>query len=159
MRLKSTLGITGSLFACLTIGIASAPEAAALDYETDHAVYTTVNPDYTADGWWFQGAGSNGYGGGISAFNSNGDNWWVLDDLVDGKSVAVKWKNWRNGGLYRQGVCINSHSAPSWAVCNKNFYEDSTLTAETCLYDGDTGKYSDCDEFGWEFRVSDGKTV
>ncbi|MFE3019361.1 hypothetical protein [Streptomyces sp. NPDC059256] len=154
--------LAASLTAAFTLGVglvATAPQALAAGYETDRAVRTSANPNYEAPGWWFQGAGPTGHGGGVVAFQSNGDKWWVADTQRDGKSVAVRWKNFVNGSLYREGVCINSNSAPSWATCNKNYREDSTIWASTCLYDGDTGTYSECNLLGFRFRVSDGRTV
>lgn len=148
-----TLAVAAVASVALSSGTASA-----IDIEKDQAVYTTASPNYTGAGWWFQKSG-HGSGPALAAFNSNGDYWYLIDTLADGKAAAVRWKNYRNGQLYRQGVCIQSHGAGTAGICNKNYYEDSTLYAETCLYDGDTKKYSDCNQMGFPFRVSDGKTV
>ncbi|MFE5854662.1 hypothetical protein ACFQ61_15810 [Streptomyces sp. NPDC056500] len=69
----------------------------------------------------------------------------------------MRGKSFVNGSLHREGVGISSNSAPSWASCNKNYREDSTIWASACLHDGDTGTSSECNLLG--FRVSDGRTV
>ncbi|PKW05585.1 hypothetical protein SAMN05428944_7389 [Streptomyces sp. 1222.5] len=113
----------------------------------------------TADGWWMQMAGPTGNGPAMISFNSDGDFWYLIDTKADGKSAAVKWYNYRNGQLYRNGTCIQSHGAGTSGICNNDYYEDSTIWASACLYDGETDKYSDCNLLGFTFRVSDGKTT
>ncbi|MEU2026272.1 hypothetical protein ABZ565_29585 [Streptomyces sp. NPDC016469] len=158
MKARSAIGIFSSAMICVGVNFAVAPHASAVTFETDYAVKTSANPNYTSSGWWYQGAAGVG-GNEMSAFQSYGDVWWLLDGLADGKSVAVKWWNMRNGKLIRQGVCINNHGSPSWAKCNKDFAEDSTLEAETCLYESSTKTYSKCNGQGYPFRVSDASNV
>ncbi|MFI5801225.1 hypothetical protein [Streptomyces sp. NPDC051561] len=157
MKLRSTAGALCTIGLSLVIGVATATSASAASFERDAAKKTTSSPNYSKGDWWFQGGGGNGYGAGEGAFQAAGDKWWVLDDVKDGKSVAVLWTNYRNGKEYRSGVCKNSNKAPSWATCNKNYYEDSVLWAKTCLYDSKTGKYTECNLYSDYFRVSDGK--
>ncbi|QNE75147.1 hypothetical protein F0344_11485 [Streptomyces finlayi] len=152
MKLRSAIKAAGTIAAICTVGIATASPAAAITYETNHAVKQSVSPSWESPGWWNQSTVGS-YNNAMVAFQSDGDKWWLLDGLIDGKSVAVKWWNYSGGQLIRQGVCISSNGAPSWAVCNKDYIESSEIYAQACLYDGDTGLYSKCNTAGFRFRA------
>lgn len=74
--------------------------------------------------------------GATACFEASGDKWWVKDTAGDGASAEAFWQNYRNGSLYRTGVCRNSLGNGEWGVCNKNYYEDSGLRWAACVYDG-----------------------
>ncbi|EHR60685.1 hypothetical protein [Saccharomonospora cyanea] len=77
-------------------------------------------------------------------FEHYGDKWWVRDTAADGASAVVLWDNYRNGSLYRQGECQNRLGSGTWGVCNKNYYEDSTLDWLACVYDVSEGRLIRC---------------
>lgn len=68
-------------------------------------------------------------------FEAYGDKWWVKDTKKDGASATVAWADYVDGSLYRDGVCRNSLGAGKWGVCNKNYYEGSTLYFTAVTYD------------------------
>ncbi|USX50487.1 hypothetical protein [Lentzea sp. HUAS12] len=72
-------------------------------------------------------------------YEIHGDRWWVYDNDADSASATVEWKNYRGGSLYRQGRCINGHGAGTWASCNKNYYEDSTVRGKQGWWDRPNG--------------------
>jgi hypothetical protein len=72
-------------------------------------------------------------------FERSGDKWWVQDRKADGKSAIVEWANYRNNSLYRTGRCVNSHEAGSWAYCNKDYYENSTLQGYQGVWNRNAG--------------------
>jgi hypothetical protein len=72
-------------------------------------------------------------------YESHGDRWWVYDRDGDSASALVEWRNYRNGSLYRQGRCVNGHGAGTWAYCNKNYYEDSTVRGKQGWWDRPNG--------------------
>lgn len=151
IKSRSAWGVAASLMLSLSVGITAAPHAAAVSSEYDQATYSSDGPpagyNTGAAGWWyFNGGNLGGPPVGVEYFHATGDTWWIGDNDKDGKSVALRWKNYRNGSLYRQGVCVNSSGFGKWGHCNKDYYEDSTLRVQACLYDSDTGKYSDCVE-------------
>ncbi|MEU5942613.1 hypothetical protein ABZ807_26360 [Micromonospora sp. NPDC047548] len=157
MSVRNFMRALTALVGGISIVMAASSPAAAITYEKNIGTKTMVGPSYWQSGYWFQGAERTSNNLGV--FQANGDKWWVLDNIKDGKSVVVVWYNYRNGSLIRTGECKNNHGAPSWAVCDKDYYEDSTLWAKTCLYDSATGKYDPCNVAGWEFRVSDAKVL
>ncbi|MET9670626.1 hypothetical protein ABZY19_35585 [Streptomyces sp. NPDC006475] len=134
-----------TLFTALvvSIGFSSSP-AVAVAWETDQAVKTSSSPPSGV-----QCKGMSGIGG-EACYESAGDYWWVFDQTADGKSVAVEWRDYADYDdsttIYRAGVCINSNGAPSWATCNKNYYEGHGLEFRVCLYNngvrGDCGLWS-----------------
>lgn len=74
--------------------------------------------------------------GATACFEAYGDKWWVKDTAADSASADAVWQNYRDGSLYRQGICRNSLGNGEWGVCNKNYYEDSGLRWAACVYDG-----------------------
>ncbi|MGW1958359.1 hypothetical protein ACWCPI_37370 [Streptomyces sp. NPDC001920] len=70
--------------------------------------------------------------GSTGCFRKYGDQWWVLD--TDSPYAAiVNWENqlwdgasWRS---YRNGNCENLLGEGNWGVCNKDYYENSSLNA------------------------------
>ncbi len=89
--------------------------------------------------------------GANACYQAYGDRWWVKDTASDGASAEAFWENRRNGDLYRHGVCRNSLGNGTWGVCNKNYYEDSTIFWTACVYDGSAGTYVGCAPDGWRF--------
>ncbi|WP_203692613.1 hypothetical protein [Catellatospora coxensis] len=64
-----------------------------------------------------------------TCFKKTGDQLWVRGTPSSG-TVELQWQNelYVGGGswsLYRQGYCASGHGG-LWAVCNKDFYENST---------------------------------
>ncbi|MEO3748778.1 hypothetical protein [Plantactinospora sp. B5E13] len=157
MTARTLVRVLASVAASIAVVMAVSSPAAAVSYEKNVGTYTTASPNYGASGHWVQSV--NNTSNHLAVFQAEGDRWWILDNVKDGKSVVVVWYNYRNGTLYRTGECKNNHGAPSWAVCNKNYYEDSTIYAKTCLYDSATGKYDPCNVGGFRFRVSDARIV
>ncbi|EID52706.1 hypothetical protein [Saccharomonospora xinjiangensis] len=82
--------------------------------------------------------------GAYACFEHYGDKWWVKDTATDGASAVVIWDNYRNGSLYRQGECQNRLGSGQWGVCNKNYYEDSTLDWVVCVFDVSEGRLIRC---------------
>ncbi|MDN0201220.1 hypothetical protein [Streptomyces sp. S.PNR 29] len=73
--------------------------------------------------------------GNQACFRKNGDQWFVYDGEADLLSPYVNWQNrlsYDNGSTwqsipYRSGKCRNSWPNGNWGVCNKDFYESSSL--------------------------------
>ncbi|PZG01353.1 hypothetical protein C1I99_07560 [Micromonospora deserti] len=96
----------------------------------------------------------------MACFEAYGDKWWVADTDIDGWSAATHWKNYlqdQNGNwlLAREGICINKSGGHTRAVCDKNYYENSTypngafgqgsyLTWRACLYKSSTNQWNGC---------------
>jgi hypothetical protein len=85
-------------------------------------------------------------------YERGGDKWWVQDRKADHKSAVVEWANYRNGSLYRYGRCVNSHEAGSWATCNKNYYEDSSLRGLQGVWNRSTGADPEVYTQEWSFQ-------
>ncbi|MCS7475793.1 hypothetical protein ACFFQW_24675 [Umezawaea endophytica] len=121
-----------SMAVAAVIGLAMPGTAMAVDYETDYAVVGTppsgelLRCDVLRVGVQV-------------CFEVSGDRWWVLDNDSDGKSAIVDWENYRGGSLYRSGRCVNSHTAGTWASCNKNYYEGSVLYGRAGVWNRSTG--------------------
>ena len=84
--------------------------------------------------------------GAAACYQEAGDRWWVLDTRSDGASADAVWQNWRNGDLYRQGICRNSLGSGKWGVCNKNYYEDSFVRWGACVFDGSSNTIIRCSD-------------
>jgi hypothetical protein len=82
--------------------------------------------------------------GAVACFQAYGDRWWVRDTAADSASAEVRWDNYRNGSLYRSGICRNSLGNGAWGQCNKNYYEDSTLAYIACVFDASAGRLIRC---------------
>jgi hypothetical protein len=82
--------------------------------------------------------------GAKACFEANGDRWWVQDTAADSASAEARWDNYRNGSLYRSGICRNSLGSGKWGKCNKNYYEDSSLAWIACVYDASEGVLIRC---------------
>ncbi|MFD1149021.1 hypothetical protein [Saccharothrix hoggarensis] len=74
--------------------------------------------------------------GATACFEAEGDKWWVRDTAADSASAEAGWQNIYQGSFYRAGVCRNSLGYGTWGVCNKNYYENSTVKWAACVYDG-----------------------
>jgi len=85
---------------------------------------------------------------GTGCFQSEGDIFDVEDNLADGHSVAVRWYNYYQGSLYRQGACVESRAAGSEGICNKNFHEGSTIVFKVCLWESATDTQLGCGSSG-----------
>ncbi|WP_331763736.1 hypothetical protein [Streptomyces anthocyanicus] len=124
----------------VSIGFSTSP-AMAVTWEVDKAVKSSSSPN--TGGMLCKGMSGRG---GEVCYESAGDYWWVFDQTADGKSVAVEWRDYvdydDSATIYRAGVCVNSNGAPSWASCNKNYYESHGLEFRMCLYDN--GARWDC---------------
>ncbi|MFD7656040.1 hypothetical protein ACFV4N_18885 [Actinosynnema sp. NPDC059797] len=82
--------------------------------------------------------------GARACFEADGDKWWVRDTAADSASAEARWDNYRNGSLYRSGICRNGLGNGTWGVCNKNYYEDSTLVYIACVFDASEGRLVRC---------------
>ncbi|WP_028662054.1 hypothetical protein [Saccharomonospora saliphila] len=145
--------VVAALFTVLLTGTATAsmaptptPESvdtAAADYELNYAVAGSP-------------AGADLVCGSVNAvqvcYQAYGDRWWIRDTAADGASAAVDWDNYRNGSLYREGMCVNSLGQGQWGQCNKNYYEDSTLYGYPCVWDRSESDYASCSTSGWRFQ-------
>ena len=85
--------------------------------------------------------------GALACYYQASDTWYVQDTAADGASAEARWENYRNGVLYRSGICRNSLGNGNWGACNKNYYEDSTLWWRACVYNGSAGTLVRCS--GW----------
>ncbi|WP_329375092.1 hypothetical protein [Streptomyces sp. NBC_01483] len=74
--------------------------------------------------------------GNQACFRKNGDQWFVYDGSEDLLSPEAEWQNrlaydngntWQNSPIYRSGSCENLWPAGNWGVCNKDYYESSSL--------------------------------
>ncbi|HEX6345157.1 hypothetical protein [Umezawaea sp.] len=126
-------------FAAVT-GIALPGTALAIEYEIDDGVLGTPPSDEVLQCDVPRPAV-------YVCFEPSGDRWWVLDSDSDGKSAIVDWENFRGGSLYRNGRCVNSHGSGTWASCNKNYYEDSTLNGRQGVWNRSVGSWPDY--YGW----------
>ncbi|HWO65959.1 MAG TPA: hypothetical protein VNO31_38600 [Umezawaea sp.] len=117
------------------IGIAAPGTALAVDYETDYAVAGSLPNEFLTCDTPERGV--------EVCYDVSGDRWWVRDNSSDGKSAVVDWENYRGGVLYREGRCVNSHGEGTWASCDKNYYEDSTLWGREGVWNRSTGASPD----------------
>ena len=73
-------------------------------------------------------------------FDPAGDILWVYDSEADGASAVMVWKDYLDNGsgnFERSGVCRNSSGYGTWAKCNKNLPEGSTIKYQAAtLNDG-----------------------
>jgi len=70
--------------------------------------------------------------GAVACFTKYGDKIRVKKNAGGGGYAAAVWSNYLWSGSwhwYRSGVCVNNHPVGTWAVCNYNFYEDTTYHA------------------------------
>ncbi|MBV7650815.1 hypothetical protein ACGILS_23390 [Streptomyces albidoflavus] len=124
-------------------------DATAITREWDKAVKYNGTPSMSG----LLCKGTSGLSG-MGCYKSNGDIWYLFDGKADGMSVAVEWFDYNDSTsgdsskLYRYGVCINSSGAPSWASCNKNYYEHHTLAFRMCYYDDGKRVESTCSFWG-----------
>jgi hypothetical protein len=78
-------------------------------------------------------------------YEKSGDHWWVQDQNSDDRaSAGVYWQNYRNGSLYRHGMCVTSLGKGKWGQCNKDYYEGSQLFGMACTWDRSAGNDADC---------------
>lgn len=123
-------------------------------YEWDTAVAGTPPQDFSGGCVTMTGA--------KACFEKNGDKWWVLDTVGDGHSATASWENWLYDGVewvvWRSGSCVNKLGKGNWGVCNKEYYENSTINVygfagsevfwEACIYDSANGTWHGCSEGG-----------
>ncbi|WP_007023859.1 hypothetical protein [Saccharomonospora iraqiensis] len=148
-----------ALFAVLLTGTATAAEATSPARTTDTTDVADVTAaDYELD---YAVAGtppsrSELRCGSVTAveicYQAYGDRWWIRDLRADGASAAVDWDNFRNGDLYREGMCVTSLGAGEWGQCNKNYYEDSVVNGYPCVWDRSESDYANCSTSGWRFQ-------
>ena len=124
--------ITGMFVTAGIFAYGGPAQAAPPPTEYDDAVESGPNvPNITArDGAW-------------AGFDPAGDILWVYDAEKDGKSAVVIWKDYLDNGsgnFERSGVCKNSHGYDTWAYCNKNLPEASTIKYQAHTLDN--GVYS-----------------
>src|SRR5689334_2746681 len=108
--------------------IAASPADAAVPVESNFAVAGTP-PSFSANDCTFTLVGVK------ACFEAGGDKFWVKDTLADGESAGIYWENYVEGQFYRKGECINSLSAGTWGVCNKDFVEGSRVTGLSIRWD------------------------
>ncbi|MEX2986310.1 hypothetical protein [Streptomyces sp. C36] len=135
MKKKMKAGLSTVIAAAsltVTALMTSPASAATIPFEWDDSVVTDVYPPNSN----YKGMKCKGMPGSpdMVCFEKDGDRWWVLDANQDGMSAVGEWYNKRNGQLYRQGACANSNGAPSWSICQKDYYEDSTITFRLAHY-------------------------
>ncbi len=82
--------------------------------------------------------------GAIACFDPYGDRWYVKDTAADSASAEARWNNYLSNELYRTGICRNSLGAGRWGVCNKNYYEQSTVHWRACVYDASANRLIRC---------------
>ncbi len=75
--------------------------------------------------------------GAYVCFQPYGDKIWVQDTKADGYSAVARWYT----DYGRWGTCRNANGSGTWAVCNKDFVENSHLYFRASRYDGDTDVY------------------
>jgi hypothetical protein len=73
-----------------------------------------------------------------------GDILHVEDNSADGHSIALRWENYYQGSLYRQGACVESRMAGSSGLCNKDYHEGSRLAIKACLWESATNTQLRC---------------
>ncbi|MEV4658637.1 hypothetical protein [Micromonospora sp. NPDC049301] len=100
--------------------VMATPASAAPAYETNYAVRGTPPSS---------GLSCRPVSGVLQAcFEAYGDKWWLRRDSSAYSGVGIEWENYRNGSLYRNGECVSYLPVGTWGVCNKDYYEDSTLS-------------------------------
>jgi hypothetical protein len=105
-----------------------APTAASAYYygsETDYGkqIATLPDNDYYRKCTWPTGV--------LACFQPYGDIFFVKDDRADGYAAAV---DWYDADSNRWGSCVNTHTAGTWAECNKDFVEGHTIYFRGALY-------------------------
>ncbi|WP_418057319.1 hypothetical protein [Pimelobacter simplex] len=107
----------------------SAPAAQAVTYEYKVAVDADRN-------WWdCKGKDTVLTGGVRVCFAPNGDWFYVTDELRDGKSAGVVWRNPASG---RRGICRNQSGNGSPLFCDYNFPENTTIHYYAAKCNGNT---------------------
>jgi hypothetical protein len=136
-------GVATLLLAALPVTASAAQETSAAGEEGASAA-ATLEIDRAKKGTYPGGLSCVTVTGAQACFEAYGDKWWVKDTVADGASAVVYWDNYRNGSLYRIGRCENRLGSGNWGVCNKNYYEGSTLDYQVCVEDFSEGELIRC---------------
>jgi hypothetical protein len=125
----------GLLFVAAVFGAAMtllSPSAALAEYhgsETDYGVARGI-PDDDKYRTCIIYLGSDSPGG--VCFESGGDYFYVMDNLVDGYAAVAEWYT---EGNMRAGSCVNKLGGhDTTAFCNKNFPEGDYIYFRLALY-------------------------
>jgi hypothetical protein len=127
--LVAAIGVVLALAAPVTAAAApSAGEAATAVQanEEDRAVEVDGPP---------RGAECHDITGARVCFVPDGDQWYVRDTDEDSASADAVWVNYRNGEIYRTGICRNALGEGKWGVCNKNYFEGSEINYYVRVFD------------------------
>jgi hypothetical protein len=135
------------ILAAITVGIlaslALAAPAVAVSFETDYATGSAPSDLSDADGC-MNILRAPQVSSGVVCFWSDGDIFSVEDQYADGHSMALRWWNYYNGALYRQGVCVETGGLGGSGICNKNFHENSQVVIQACTWESVPNTKVDC---------------
>ncbi|MFJ8795802.1 hypothetical protein [Streptomyces sp. NPDC102462] len=115
------------LAAACAITLTAGNSASADDEGSEYAAWYSVGPA-APEGTI---CGPSDLDGNRACFRKNGDQWFIYDGSAGGWP-SVDWENqlvdkdgiWHS---YRSGECVNPWPYDNWGVCNKDYYESSTL--------------------------------
>jgi hypothetical protein len=141
MAVMAAVGMTPAVASAEITSVPAPSVNAAVDAELNIAVAGTPPPKSQME--------CRSYTQVEICWEKAGDYWWVQDqDSTDKSSAGVWWMNFRNhtgGELYRQGYCITSLGKGNWGRCNKNYYEDSRLYGNPCIWNRPETVNINCD--------------
>ncbi|MEU5943847.1 hypothetical protein ABZ807_32925 [Micromonospora sp. NPDC047548] len=67
----------------------------------------------------------------MACFQPYGDYFFVYDEKADGYAAAL---DWYDADSNRWGSCVNTHTAGTWAICNKDFTEGREISFRGARY-------------------------
>lgn len=126
--------------ALLAFGIA--PSQASADTSVDKSVAAAEGPIVPVESDLAESFGPPGQEAlctyaniAAGCFRPYGDVLYVQDSRANLSSPYLHWQNQLRGPngswtLYRAGKCWNMLDAPNWGICNKDFYEHSTVRSD-----------------------------
>jgi hypothetical protein len=151
--LLAAVAMIAALLMTMLPGTASASGAAPSNTPTDHYTASVTAAaseiDQAVAGSPPSGLPCVATTGATACFEAYGDKWWVKDTDSDSASAEALWQNFRGGSLYRDGICRNSLGNGTWGVCNKNYYEDSSLAFAACVFDVSADDLIRCSDWYW----------
>jgi hypothetical protein len=139
--IRKALSAVGIGFAMVLATTVPASAAPAIERDYAPATGSITNPTacvYVED---------NDFNPGTGCFAAAGDILYAADGKSDGHSVALHWLNYRDGSLYREGYCIQTHGKDTGGRCNKNFVEGSSLWIRACTYESGTNREVFCSSY------------
>lgn len=146
-KLKVTTVLLGCVVALVaSISVAYAHDEALTSWERDIGAFRENPPALAgmpnASGYLDPGCNDGGLQTSKSYVQVVGDQVWVYDRCVDGRSGVGYWYTFHDGGKpHRRGTCRNPHGAGTYAVCNKDWGERAPMSISSGDYDAATDRW------------------